>query len=98
MPDGYHETISISKISWLVKQVIAKRSNVPVQTVRHAHSLQKRYGYTDAGKMDLAPDLNAKFDKEGHPIIPLLEPTETVEAKTVGNLVILVRSRFPGAK
>ncbi len=92
------QKITISRISWLVKQVIAKRSNVSAQTVRHAHSLKKKYGYTDAGKMDLAPDLNAKYDKEGHPIIPLLEPTETVEAKTVGDLVILVRSRFPGAK
>ena len=94
MPSATSPTIS--RVSWSVKQVISDKTGRPAKDVRHAHSLKDEYGFTSAGKMDLAPRLNTKFAGQGFPISPPLHPTETAKAKTVGDLVLLIRGRFAG--
>lgn len=80
-----------SKTSWAVKRVIGRMAGISSARVLHAHSLAGEYGYTQAGKMGLAAQLNAEFIEMGEPLSPEIHPTETAAAKTVGDLVAIVR-------
>jgi hypothetical protein len=78
----------------IIRKTIAKVKRKEPSDIYAHQKLVGDLRFSPGGKRSLADDLNKAFKKEGKPIIPRLHGDETVAAKIVQDLRMLITARF----
>ena len=81
-------------LEMLVRLVLSDATGASPATIRKAHSLEDRYGFSQQGLQTLAFSLNGRFAGNETPITPPLAPQETQACETVRDLMNLIKTRF----